>query len=1005
MQTSTTLYQQQMQRGEQAPAGRVEIDWYRWNAQHSPLPAVVTQEPTAGSVVDSTISVAVPEGVTTNDVVVVSLYLETTAAVTAPTGFVQKSTIACTGGEAHTLRVYWRRAPARESGVYTFTWTGSVLADAVAQRVTGCITTGDPFEAVATAQRSSDATTTPNVSLTTLGEYRLLCWVGTAFNANAFTAPTGFSFEGVSLTHQCAAYVVQDSRGPTGNVSSTLSSTSNATAWLGALIPKAAKPPQDVDFEQVTVERSITGGLPPEVTLTTGISTTTATVDLIGNPKDNTQHPGVLYSPYQATLFATVQVEDTPATVELGQQINGTPELFSQLVGRVRDGRVVGPTADGASASVQLVDESARFHFPPSLPLVVGNDPLIPPSGLPQKPGLELQWVVDQIARQGGYYASPPVRDKCILSATLHGSAWPEVGTLRTASYWDGSSTSTAFPIRFAQGKYALATEDQPSYLTAPAYNLTQWEFGEDTAGNLVQTQGDTDRMYYEAWHYLSPTHNDVISAVYDSTFTTRRIFLRTDGAGHVGLNWSRNGAAYSLDYPATARITTTGWHYIAYTIFYGAGTTTIRIRVDGNLDTLTPATPSAYAPPGLGGVVLYTTGTEALQVTTEGYSTTFPFNDAFVPTAALEPGLSELTAMPPLPADGDAQGLLQDIAKAVAGTVLLDERGLFQFWNRRHWGAAGTAAGSVQKTIRATTALETATIERVADRIRTVVRATVSPFRVTPLTAIPVSSVAESIRGRGTLVKLVDMSPQQFWQVETTTGTIPSGGALINGLSGYRVARNQDGTGGLVQALTMTVQPSANVVRVSWHNPNSFRVWLVTPAGMGYPAGSVGQPAADIVARLVTATAATADTSVETAATILTEYRDEQAIADLGGSPSGERPLTLDPTVWLQNADDGQELVRDLGYVMSRPCPQLSGVQVILDATLQIGDMVRVLDDSGQTGLNDPYWVTGIICRQSADEATQTLTLRPVGPPGTLLPLELGMADRATLDGRWLLA
>lgn len=995
MQTVSDAYAAQLDRGEQAPIGRITADWYRWNTQHTPLvTGAPTHTPATVLAAASSITVAVPGGVNTYDVLIAYLYLETTNTVTPPNGWTLKDTVSVTGAEAHTLRVFWHRAQARESGVYQFTWTGAAVCEIIVARHTCIATQGDPFDATNIAARSSDSTVTPGVSVTTLGPDRLLCWAATAFNGGAFTGPPGFAVDSSSTFVVAAAHLAQPDPGGTGSLVGSYTSSSFSTAWVGALIPRPVPPPTVVEFGEVTVQRSITSDLPGEVTLLSGVSTATATIALTGASTDNARHAGVLYSPYQPGNLGA-QAEGTPVTVELGQTVNGIPERFTVMDGQIRTLQVAAGS-DGTRGSAQVVDQQRRLKFVPALDLMVGDDPVIPASGLPQKPGLDVQRVVDEVARQAGYYASPPTRRLAILSATLHGSAWPEVGALRTASYWDSVSTSTAYPVRFAPGRFALATEDQPTNLTGPQ-NFAQWTF---TAN---QSQGDGQTMFWEGWIYLSAATNDDLGAVYEPAGITRRIFWRADGTGKIGLHWSRNGAAFADSYTPAARIVGTGWNYIAWHITYGAINSTIRIRVNGTTDTITTATPSAYAAPGVGGMAVYNHGHEAVQCTTEVYSAAM-FNDGFVPTAVLEPGLSELVATPPLPADITGQQILQDIAAATSGVALLDEPGLLRFWNRRHWVAA-PAASTIQRTLRASVPLKTATVQQSTDRIRTIVRAAASPYRITAAQVI--WSLGEYLRipAHGTLVQLVDLGDNQGYQVDTATGVMPSGGALVNGHSAYRAARNQDGTGGEITNLSMTVEPAATQIRVTFANPNGYPAWLVTPSS-GYPAAEIGTPTADLVGRLITTAGTASDTGAGVAAsTVLTEWRDEQAIADLGGAPDGERALTLPASPWLQSSNDAYQLIRDIGYSVSRPCPQLSSVQILADPALQLGDLVLVADDSAATGINDPFWIVGSTLRQTATEAVQDLELRPVAPPGSVLFRDIGLPTRSTLDGRWHLA
>lgn len=214
-------------------------------------------------------AIPVPSGVTADQIILAHLYIESTATVTPPAGFTEAgaSPISATGPGAHTLRVFWKRATGADSGTYSFTWTGSAYREGSAQRYTGCITSGSPFDTGAgapnSAQRSSDATTTPAVSLTTQGVDRLLVWAGTNFTGGTWTPPTqggGYTERVDAGADLSVATVAQASAGSTGSVVGTCSTSGYEVAWLGALLPDTggatATPPVPVVAPAMAVHRA-----------------------------------------------------------------------------------------------------------------------------------------------------------------------------------------------------------------------------------------------------------------------------------------------------------------------------------------------------------------------------------------------------------------------------------------------------------------------------------------------------------------------------------------------------------------------------------------------------------------------------------------------------------------------------------------------------------------------------------------------------------------------------
>ncbi|MGD9749793.1 MAG: hypothetical protein AB7W59_02240, partial [Acidimicrobiia bacterium] len=115
-------------------------------------------------------AVPVPSGVAAGHVILVDLYVETSNAVTPPSGFTEIPTAASTMPSGQVHRQLWKRATGADAGTYTFTWIGSTHYDAVAVRYTGVVATGTPNDsgggAPASASRRSSSSTTPAVSLT-----------------------------------------------------------------------------------------------------------------------------------------------------------------------------------------------------------------------------------------------------------------------------------------------------------------------------------------------------------------------------------------------------------------------------------------------------------------------------------------------------------------------------------------------------------------------------------------------------------------------------------------------------------------------------------------------------------------------------------------------------------------------------------------------------------------------------------------------------------------------
>jgi hypothetical protein len=116
-----------------------------------------------------------PAGLANNDIMVIFLYKENTAAVTWPAGFSQVGTV--TSG-TETVYVAWKRASS-ESGTYTASWTGSKYRWSILAAYSGAITTGNPNDAtpttVATASETNQITCPSITSNYKFASYSVRC--------------------------------------------------------------------------------------------------------------------------------------------------------------------------------------------------------------------------------------------------------------------------------------------------------------------------------------------------------------------------------------------------------------------------------------------------------------------------------------------------------------------------------------------------------------------------------------------------------------------------------------------------------------------------------------------------------------------------------------------------------------------------------------------------------------------------------------------------------------
>jgi hypothetical protein len=189
----------------------------------------------------STSSVAVPAGVAADDIIVVAMFLDSTATISAmPSGFahVTGSPITVVGGGGHSQVIAWKRATGADVGTYDFTVASAAYVNAAATRYTGCITTGSPWDATDAQFSTALDTSSPSTTVTTTGSDRLLVWSATNWSGGAWTPPTGFTERRDSGDQvMTSADLAQAVAGSSGSIVGSCVGNDRRTAFLGALLP------------------------------------------------------------------------------------------------------------------------------------------------------------------------------------------------------------------------------------------------------------------------------------------------------------------------------------------------------------------------------------------------------------------------------------------------------------------------------------------------------------------------------------------------------------------------------------------------------------------------------------------------------------------------------------------------------------------------------------------------------------------------------------------------
>lgn len=195
----------------------------------------------AGDNPQTTLAVPVPSGMAADEVVLIIGAYDAVATVSS-SGFAHPTD---SPSSASNIGVYvlWKRATGADSGTYTVNFSPSAFSEAQAIRISGCITTGNPFDVTNAANSGTTLqTVTPAVSDTTTGPDRLLVHAAVNWTGGTWTQASGFTTRvgpgGFNTVH--GSSLLQAAAGPTGSITATCSASDKEAAWLGALMGPAA---------------------------------------------------------------------------------------------------------------------------------------------------------------------------------------------------------------------------------------------------------------------------------------------------------------------------------------------------------------------------------------------------------------------------------------------------------------------------------------------------------------------------------------------------------------------------------------------------------------------------------------------------------------------------------------------------------------------------------------------------------------------------------------------
>ena len=703
---------------------------------------------------------------------------------------------------------------------------------------------------------------------------------------------------------------------------------------------------------EVTIRRSITSDLPAEANLVSGGAAGQLDVRLEGMTPDGRTVPEV-FSGYSGALGT--EPLGAPVTAELGMLTDAGTELLGSFRGRVRSVEV-----DQQGASINALDGSESMRTAVTLPVFEAN-----PAGA-DKPGLTLGFPLNEALRLNGYQSQPPARSSVVFHASLHGSLSPYVGTL-LGVYGPGQAYSVNTPPIFAgvgSGEGMLLADGSGRGFTA------QFATG---AGTTPATVGGVAFLELFEVSVSANGISDTVEALAvvwgtDLVAPSGYVALGIRRNGQVAFRGSKDGVTADIGLSAAGVAPTDGTpFYAAMHVTNTSGGWSVRIRIDGTTIPLTvAATGGAALTRAYDVAVLYTPSAEhrsvvrGVQFTTEPYAAGM-WSDGFVPTVVLDPTLTELQVMPAVESAAPWP-LLQEIASADGGVLLMDETGGVRYKNRRTIGGAASVA-----VIDSERALIDLGSTRSVDVVRNIVSVSASGYDADrDLTLIWSASEVLRVPGGGTLSLSIE-TDGPILAVDAVFAYYSLGTQVDPYGSGYRASQNSDGTGGDASNLSIGFTagyPQRLVLNIG--NPNSYDVYLVENS---LASTTRGQPMLQIAGRL--------------ARPRQSEYRaiaaDPASIATYG-----EQAIDVPATVWRQSNVSARELADDLLARLKEPHPVVSDIPVIADPRLQLGDRVTVIDRERLVLARDCIIVGIELAASWTSGLTQRLTLRDAGSAST---------------------
>lgn len=654
-------------------------------------------------------------------------------------------------------------------------------------------------------------------------------------------------------------------------------------ADFGAAVPGA------VSVSDWSITRQLTGSLlPGQVRVGTGFSVASGTVGFPQTvPPISPWGKGAQKMVPGARCAVYATPDSGVSRLSLGSF------LTSKAAGAVSDPAV----------SVDLVEDQSRLRKRvtiPGLSDVVGTI------------GADAAWLIDQIARTGGYYATPKPAPSCYGSLPLQGSVIAERGTASlTGAPVAGWQTINRrmYQVPSGSGSVVLALTDAPA-TTASTY-LTATVSGKVTfTAGIIPVTVDATAATVQAGTGAAVAYTPGASSIWPDRVQVQLQGILTGGTFTNVQARARSGPA----------ATWSAW-----------STGTVSIAVTGTNATIPTVTAASVA----GGTF------SGLQIT----------GDADVelweaPTAVLD--ASGVTVDNPIiPAEENGWEAIQQIATATLGGAWVSEAGILVYRGRdwmRGLGASSetivseSSLADVAWSISRDDAADRVTVTYQPPDLKTVTDNSLLVWEATEAVEVAAGGTVTIYADiEGTAKNLADWLP--VWDATPAAR-----------YSRWAAATSRDGGG--TQPADTALQITATMagtsrVRIKITNTTGTRLWTVD--GTGTPT---------LILR--------ANLSARAGETVtLTAGAQEDA---------STAPLDIDLGAFVQRYADAQQILDWTWSQVQEPRATIEGVRVKPSLARQLGDIIRITDS--QTALSAKALISGISLTGSAGQYEQTLDL-----------------------------